>query len=64
MLSDLLAAVGMSQRTVLMTTHNLERGLSLGSRVLILADGKIAYNVERKSTTTEQLREAYFRFCA
>ena len=34
-------------RTVLMTTHNLERGLAWGDRVAILAGGKIAYEEAR-----------------
>ncbi|NIO67559.1 MAG: heme ABC exporter ATP-binding protein CcmA, partial [Anaerolineae bacterium] len=42
MLHELLATVGTKGRTVLMTTHNLERGLSMGDRVAILAGGRIA----------------------
>ena len=42
MLSNLLHEVGTTHRTVLMTTHNLERGLELGNRVAILAGGRIA----------------------
>ena len=34
---------------VVMTTHNLERGLALGHRVAILAGGRIAYQEERKA---------------
>jgi len=60
MLGDLLAAVGTSQRTVLMTTHNLERGLSLGSRVLVLANGKIAHDSPRDSVSVGELRERFF----
>ncbi|MBI1879474.1 MAG: heme ABC exporter ATP-binding protein CcmA [Chloroflexi bacterium] len=60
-LSELLSAVGASQRTILMTTHNLERGLSLGNRVVILAKGKIAYDVQRQSVGVAEVREQYYR---
>ncbi len=60
-LSELLSAVGASQRTVLMTTHNLERGLSLGNRVVILAKGKIVYDVPRRDISVEELREQYYQ---
>jgi len=60
MLGDLLAAVGMSQRTVLMTTHNLERGLRLGNRVLVLANGKIARDAARDAVTADELKQTYF----
>ncbi len=59
MLGDLLAAVGTAQRTVLMTTHNLERGLSLGNRVLMLADGKIAVDAPRDEVSVESLSRFY-----
>ncbi len=59
MLGDLLAAVGTAQRTVLMTTHNLERGLSLGNRVLMLANGKIAVDAPRADVSVEALSRFY-----
>jgi len=62
MLGELLSAVDISQRTILMTTHNLERGLSLGNRVVILAKGKIVYDTPREDVSTEQLREQYYKY--
>lgn len=59
MLGDLLAAVGTSERTVLMTTHNLQRGLDLGSRILMLSKGKIAINALKDDVTIEQLSAYY-----
>jgi heme exporter protein A len=59
MLNELLTAVGVSQRTILMTTHNWERGLSMGNRITILGKGKIVYDVQRKDVSTEELREQY-----
>ncbi|RME70967.1 MAG: heme ABC exporter ATP-binding protein CcmA [Chloroflexi bacterium] len=62
MLGKLLHAVGVSQRTILMTTHNLERGLSLGNRVVILAKGKIAYDARREAVSVDELRQQYYRY--
>ncbi|MCB9078452.1 MAG: heme ABC exporter ATP-binding protein CcmA [Anaerolineaceae bacterium] len=62
MLGQLLRAVGIERRTILMTTHNLERGLSLGNRVVILAKGKIVYDVARQDIEVDQLREQYYHY--
>jgi heme exporter protein A len=62
MLGHLLSAVGAKQRTILMTTHNLERGLSLGNRVTILAKGKIVYDAARQDVSTAELREQYDKY--
>ncbi len=60
MLGDLLAAVGMNRRTVLMTTHNLERGVSLGKRVLVLDKGKIVRDAAGNTVTAAELKSTYF----
>jgi ABC-type multidrug transport system ATPase subunit len=59
-LGELLTAVGTDRRTVVMTSHNLERSLSLGDRVLILANGKIVYDHDRSAITSAELRTAYY----
>ena len=61
MLHELLAAVGTEGRTVLMTTHNLERGLSMGDRVAILSGGRIAYEANKDTLDVEGFREVYYR---
>jgi heme exporter protein A len=61
-LAELLSAVGVSQCTILMTTHNLERGLSLGNRVVILANGKIVYDAPRQAVSVESLRKQYYQY--
>jgi heme exporter protein A len=61
MLHELLATVGTQGRTVLMTTHNLERGLSMGDRVAILAGGRIAYEADQSTLDIEGFRENYYR---
>jgi heme exporter protein A len=61
-LGELLSAVGADQRTILMTTHNLERGLALGNRVVILARGKIVYDALRRDVSVPELRERYYQY--
>jgi heme exporter protein A len=62
MLGSLLNAVGAHQRTILMTTHNLERGLALGNRVVILAKGKIVCDTPRQEVGVEELRRLYYQY--
>ena len=62
MLSELLHEVGATRRTVLMTTHNLERGLELGDRVVILAGGRIAYQANKSDLDTKRFREVYYQY--
>jgi heme exporter protein A len=62
MLGELLQAVDITHRTILMTTHNLERGLSLGNRVVILAKGKIGYDALRQDTNVTDLRQRYYEY--
>jgi heme ABC exporter ATP-binding subunit CcmA len=47
------------KRTVVMTTHNLERGLELADRLLILAQGKIVYQGSGESLDLAGLKQAY-----
>jgi heme exporter protein A len=61
-LGELLGAVGAERRTIVMTTHNLERGLSLGNRVVILAQGKIVYDVRRQAVSPEEVRRQYEQY--
>ena len=51
-----------SGQTVVMTTHNLERGVALGYRMAVLADGRIAYQESvGGSSDADSLRAAYFQ---
>ncbi len=47
--------------SVLLTTHNLERGWEWADRVAILAGGRIAFQARRADLTPTELREAYDR---
>jgi heme exporter protein A len=62
MLTGLLHEVGATRRTVLMTTHNLERGLELGDRVAILARGHIVYQASKADLDPSRFREVYYQF--
>ena len=46
-------------KTVLMTTHNLDRGLNLASRVAILAKGRIAYEAPREGLDASEFRRIF-----
>jgi heme ABC exporter ATP-binding subunit CcmA len=47
------------RRTLVLTTHNLERSLELADRFLILSRGKIAYQESRQALDLEKLKQAY-----
>jgi heme ABC exporter ATP-binding subunit CcmA len=49
------------RRTLVLTTHNLERGLELADRFMILSGGKIVYQESRQALDLAGLRQAYER---
>ena len=50
-------------KSVLITTHSFERGLSIGDRLAILAQGEIPYQAEVNSVSgLDSLQEIYSRF--
>jgi heme exporter protein A len=57
-LRDVLRA-GSEKPSIVLTTHNLERGLELSDRLLILAGGKIVYERPTRAMDLAGLREAY-----
>lgn len=50
------------KRTFIMVTHNLDRGLTLGNRALILKQGRTVYLSEGRLDAAE-LKETYARLC-
>lgn len=58
-LDGLQAREGGNRRTVLMTTHNLERGLRLGDRVAVLAKGNITYQESRHTLDVAEFRNTF-----
>ncbi|MFC2070085.1 ABC transporter ATP-binding protein [Chloroflexota bacterium] len=62
MIADIINGKGNDSRTVVMTSHNLERGLELSDRVIILDRGKIVYQADKKDLDTEDFRQVYDSF--
>ncbi len=58
-ISDVLGSINSDIRTVVMTTHNLERGLELGDRVIILDRGKIVYQATKDEIGTLDFQQVY-----
>jgi heme exporter protein A len=58
-LTDLLVELVGEGGTILLTTHNLERGLALGRRVLMLARGRVVCDEPRDSIDPATFGEAY-----
>ncbi len=63
-LERVMSSVGTEGRTVLMTTHDLERGLAVSDRVVILAKGRVAYQARRSEIDSATFIEAYRRYTA
>jgi ABC-type multidrug transport system ATPase subunit len=59
MLWEALQTEGEGKRTIIFTTHNLEGGLEMGDRLLILDKGKIVYQGSSKVLDLAGLKEAY-----
>jgi ABC-type multidrug transport system ATPase subunit len=48
-----------TSRTIVTVTHNLERGLALADRVVILSNGRIVYDADAGNLATSELRPLY-----
>jgi len=58
-LTALLRDAQARRRTVLMTSHDLQRGRDLADRVAILAHGRIVFDLPANSLTHESLQQHY-----
>lgn len=58
-LTDLMREVSARERTVLMTTHDLARGLELCSRLIILSRGRVARTAKQAGMTVNELEQLY-----
>jgi len=47
------------KRTIVLTTHDLDRGLELGERFLVLSRGTVVYDNVRAQVDTSLLRQTY-----
>lgn len=63
-LEGLLANIGAAGRTVVMTTHNLERGFQMCDRLIFLVNGSIVYEADKGSLTIGDFRQIYNRYTA
>ncbi len=61
MLHGLLQAVRPNARTVIMTTHNLEQGLELCDKLVMLSRGRIVFQSDKACLTLAGLQEAYWQ---
>ncbi|MGQ9517751.1 MAG: heme ABC exporter ATP-binding protein CcmA [Anaerolineae bacterium] len=59
MLRKLLSVMDAEQRTILMTTHQLERAREMSTRVAILAGGQIRWDSPTAHLSTAELAEVY-----
>jgi len=62
MVRDVLSNTDSGNRTVVITTHNLERGLKLGDRIAIVDKGKIVYRISGQELTGVDFRDIYDRY--
>jgi heme exporter protein A len=59
MLRSLLVELGAGDRTVLLTTHNLERGIEWADRALILVGGRVRFDSVTGALTGAEFRRIY-----
>jgi heme exporter protein A len=59
MLDQVLHEVGIGSRTVILTTHNLARGLGVSQRAVLIARGQIVYHMDQSNWDVDRLRRAY-----
>lgn len=59
MMTGLLREIGGSERTIIMTTHHLERGLELADRVMMLVAGEIVFDQPASDISYSHLRPLY-----
>lgn len=58
-LAETLRDLQNGQRSLLMTTHDLDRGLALCDRALVIARGKLVYEARREEIQASGFRETY-----
>lgn len=63
-LDDLLQSVARAGRTVLLTTHNLDRGLAHCDRLAILSRGRLVFQADRAEVEIGEFRDIYGRATA
>ena len=59
MVREVLDSLSAGERTVVMTTHNLEQGIEMSDRVVILDKGRIVYQEHKNRIDIATFRETY-----
>ena len=59
MLDEVMRAAGIVSRTVLMTTHDLDRALAMSDQIAILSSGSIVYRAPRVDLDETSFRQVY-----
>jgi heme exporter protein A len=59
MLDTVLSDAGLSLRTVVLTTHNLERGLGMCRRIALLIEGQIVHQMDGEDWDLDRFQEVY-----
>lgn len=60
--TELLAESGRAERTVIMATHNLEQGLALCDRVLVMNQGEVVFAGPRAERSLDEWRAVYRQY--
>ena len=58
-LTDLLVTLAGEGCTILLTTHNIGRGLAVGSRMVVLVDGRVVYDDPHTEVELETFPQLY-----
>ncbi len=58
-LSEWLSRLRKESRTTLMVTHNIERGIELADRIVVLRNGEFVYDHLRKGVSAEDFKQIY-----
>jgi heme exporter protein A len=58
-LTDLLVTLAGEGCTILLTTHNIGRGLAVGSRMVVLVDGRVVYDNPHTEVELETFPQLY-----
>ena len=62
MLASMLGSFRRDGHTIVMATHDLERGLKLGDRTAILSAGRLVFQEEANKLDLDELERIYFRY--
>lgn len=61
-IDDVIANSGPDHRTVVMTTHNLDRGMELGGSIAILHRGRVVYQAAGDELKQDNIHNIYNRY--